>query len=45
MQRLFILLLLPLVLSAAKVDFLRWEKGMTYLSFLNKNHLPSRALY
>lgn len=45
MMRLFILLLLPFVLSAAKVDFLRWDKGMTYLSFLNKNDLPSRALY
>ena len=45
MQRLMILLLLPLILSAAKVDYLHWENGMTYLSFLSKNNLPSRPLY
>lgn len=45
MQRLLILILFPLVLSAAKVDYLRWENGMTYLSFLAKHDLPSRSLY
>ncbi len=45
MWRLLILLLLPLLLSAAKVDFLRWENGMTYLGFLAKNDLPTRSLY
>jgi len=45
MKRLFILLLLPLVLSAAKVDYLRWDNGMTFLSFLAKHDLPSRPLY
>lgn len=44
-QRLLILILLPLVLSAAKVDYLRWDNGMTYLSFLAKHDLPSRPLY
>lgn len=45
MQRLFILILLPLVLSAARVDYLRWDNGMTYLSFLSKHDLPSKTLY
>ncbi len=45
MRRIMLLLLLPLILSAAKVDYLRWESGMTYLSFLSKNDLPSRPLY
>ena len=45
MQRLFLLILLPLVLSAAKVDYLRWDSGMTYLGFLGKHDLPSRTLY
>jgi len=45
MKRLLILILFPLVLSAAKVEFLRWENGMTYLSFLAKYDLPSRPLY
>lgn len=45
MRRLLILILLPLVLSAAKVEYLRWESGMTYLGFLGKHELPSRALY
>lgn len=44
-KRLVLLLLLPLVLMASKVDYLRWENGMTYLSFLNKHDLPSRKLY
>ncbi|MGB5965625.1 MAG: M23 family metallopeptidase [Sulfurimonadaceae bacterium] len=45
MRRLFILILLPLVLSAAKVEYLRWDNGMTYLSFLAKHDLPSKTLY
>jgi len=45
MQRVLLFLLLPLILSAAKVDYLRWESGMTYLGFLSKNNLPSRPLY
>jgi len=45
MQRLLILILFPLILSAAKVDYLRWENGMTYLSFLEQHDLPSRPLY
>ena len=45
MKRLFILILLPLVLVASKVDYLRWDSGMTYLSFLSKHDLPSRTLY
>ncbi len=45
MQRLFLLILLPLILSGSKVDYLRWDSGMTYLSFLAKHDLPSRALY
>ncbi|MBU1643374.1 peptidoglycan DD-metalloendopeptidase family protein [bacterium] len=45
MQRILILLLLPLALMAAKVEYLRWDNGMTYLSFLAKQDLPSRALY
>ncbi len=45
MHRLFLLILLPLVLSASRVEYLRWENGMTYLSFLAKNDLPSRPLY
>ncbi len=45
MQRLFLLLLLPLVLSASRTEFLRWENGMTYLSFLAKHDLPSKSLY
>ena len=45
MSKLLLLLLIPLLLSAAKVDYLRWDNGMTYLSFLAKNNPPSRALY
>ena len=45
MQRLFLLILLPLVLSASRAEYLRWENGMTYLSFLAKHDLPSRPLY
>ena len=45
MTKFFLLILLPLILSAAKVDYLRWENGLTYLSFLSKNDLPSRTLY
>lgn len=45
MHRLFLLILLPLVLSASRAEYLRWENGMTYLSFLAKNDLPSRPLY
>ena len=45
MQRVLLLILFPLVLSAAQVEFLRWANGLTYLSFLSKNELPSKALY
>ncbi len=45
MQRLILLILFPLILSAAKVEYLRWDSGMTYLSFLSKHDLPSRPLY
>jgi len=44
-MRFFLLIMFPLILSAAKVDYLRWENGLTYLSFLSKNDLPSRPLY
>jgi len=45
MRRILLVLFLPLLLSAAKVDYLRWDNGMTYLNFLAKNDLPSRPLY
>lgn len=45
MLRLLILVFFPLLLSAAKVEYLRWDSGMTYLSFLDKHDLPSRPLY
>jgi len=45
MPKILLLILLPLFLNAAKVDYLKWENGMAYLNFLSKNDLPSRPLY
>jgi len=45
MRKIVLLMMLPLLLTAAKVEYLRWDNGMTYLGFLSKHDLPSRALY
>lgn len=44
-KRILILLLLPLAVMAAKVEYAHWDSGMTYLSFLEKHGLPSHPLY
>lgn len=45
MQKVLLVLLFPLLLSASKVEYLSWESGMAYLNFLAKNDLPQRPLY
>ncbi|MEA1955815.1 MAG: peptidoglycan DD-metalloendopeptidase family protein [Campylobacterota bacterium] len=45
MIQIFILLLIPLTIFASKVDTFRVENGQTYLTFLEKQHLPTKELY
>lgn len=45
MGKIVVLMLLPFLLNAAQVEYLKWANGMAYLSFLSKNNLPSRPLY
>jgi len=45
MKVVFFLFTLSLMLNASQVTYKKWESGMTYLSFLSKYDLPSRALY
>lgn len=44
MIRLALLMILPLLLSAASVENLKWSEGETYLNFLERLGLP-KALY
>ena len=43
--RFFILLILQTLLFSAEVENFRWLNGETYLVFLEKNNLPTKALY
>ena len=45
MVRLGVLLLLPLLLFAAKMDEETWQSGETYLHFLERHNLPAKPLY
>ena len=45
MVRLLVLLMLPLLLAASQVKYLRWKSGETYLQFLQNHHLPLKPLY
>ncbi|NPA60029.1 MAG: M23 family metallopeptidase [Epsilonproteobacteria bacterium] len=45
MIRFFILFLLVTTLFGAEVERFRWANGETYLTFLEKNDLPLKALY
>ncbi|MDX1296601.1 MAG: M23 family peptidase, partial [Sulfurimonadaceae bacterium] len=45
MVRLGLLMLLPLLLLAAKMDEDKWRSGETYLQFLERNKLPQKPLY
>ena len=45
MKKILVLLMIPFFLFASKVEYLRWDQGMTYLVFLKKYDLPSRPLY
>jgi len=45
MIRFFILLLISATLFGANVENFRWKSGETYLVFLKKNNLPTKALY
>ena len=45
MVRLGVLLLLPLLLFAAKMDEETWQSGETYLHFLERHSLPAKPLY
>jgi len=45
MLRLFVILTLSISLFGAKVEQYRWKNGEMFLSFLEKNKLPLKALY
>ena len=45
MVRLLVLLMLPLLLAASQVKYLRWKSGETYLQFLQNHHVPLKPLY
>jgi murein DD-endopeptidase MepM/ murein hydrolase activator NlpD len=45
MFRFLFLFLLPLSLFSAQVNYFRWSSGDTYLTFLEKLHLPTKPLY
>lgn len=45
MLRYFILFLLPLTLFSAQIKNFRWNSGDTYLTYLEKLHLPLKPLY
>jgi murein DD-endopeptidase MepM/ murein hydrolase activator NlpD len=44
-MRYFILFLLPLTLFSATVEFEKWPKGETFLTFLEHQHLPKETYY
>jgi murein DD-endopeptidase MepM/ murein hydrolase activator NlpD len=45
MIRLALLMIFPLLLSAASVENLKWSKGETYLNFLERLGLPNTLYY
>lgn len=45
MIRYFVLFVFPLILLGAKVETFRVSNGQTYLSFLEEQKLPTKALY
>ena len=45
MRHIILLLLLLTTLFSSTVDRYRWENGVTYLIFLEKNNLPLKSLY
>ncbi len=45
LMRWSLLLLLPLIVFASKMDEESWRKGETYLQFLERHNLPGKALY
>ncbi len=45
MFRFFLILFIPLTLFSSQIKNFRWSDGDTYLTFLEKLHLPSKALF
>ena len=45
MLRFLLIFFIPLTLFSAQVKNLRWSGGDTYLTFLEKLHLPAKPLY
>ncbi|HIC43146.1 MAG TPA: M23 family metallopeptidase [Sulfurimonas sp.] len=45
MNKLFSLLLLPLVLLSSQVEYTKWKSGETFLNFLEKQGLPQKIYY
>ena len=45
MKHIFILLFFPLFLSAAEVEFTKWNNGESFLNFLENHQLPQSIYY
>jgi len=45
MNRIFLLLLLPVILFSSQVEFTKWENGESFLNFLVKHNLPQKIYY